>query len=47
MALLRAEDLNKSFGSVTAAANISGRVGLQTICTMPSRSRKSMKITPP
>jgi hypothetical protein len=31
----------------SAILNISGRSGSQTICTSPSRSRRSMKITPP
>ena len=36
-----------SLRSASAWPKTAGRSGSQTICTMPSRSRRSMKITPP
>ncbi len=36
-----------SLRSDSAVANVSARSGSQTICAMPSRSRRSMKMTPP
>ena len=39
--------ITNSLRSDSAAANVSARSGLKTICTRPSRSRRSTKMTPP
>ena len=39
--------ITNSLRSDSAAANVAARSGLKTICTRPSRSRRSTKMTPP